>query len=104
MITSTVPASTIALRRRAIRFIRRGELRKALLALREAASLDQSGASYVRLAHLQMQMGRNDEALQSLKQAMFSFRHDDMRGRARTVARMVLKLDPLDRGALRKAA
>jgi Tfp pilus assembly protein PilF len=104
MISQPPPASTIALRRRAIRFIKRGDSRKALMALREAAAQDQSGPSYVRLAHLQLAMGRNDEALQSLKQALFSFRHEELRGRARTVARMILKLDPADRGALRKAA
>ncbi len=72
--------------------------------MREAAALDPSGASFVRLAHLLLLAGKRDEALQWLKQAMYCFRHDEQRGRARTVARLILKLDPEDASALKKAA
>lgn len=92
------------LRRRAARFSRRGEPRKAVLALREAASLDPSGSSYVRLAHALLSIGRRDDALRALRQALYCFRHDAMRGRARTVAKLVLTLDPADEGARRRAA
>lgn len=92
------------LRRRAARFLRRGEPRKAALALREASALDPSGASYVRLAHALLRAGKRDEALHSLKQALYCFRYDDMRGRARTVARLILELDPADTAARRRAA
>jgi tetratricopeptide (TPR) repeat protein len=93
-----------ALRRRAARFRRKGEPRKAILALREAAALEPSGASFVRLAHLLQEVGKRDEALHALRQALYCFRYDDMRGRARTVARLILALDPEDRAAQKRAA
>jgi hypothetical protein len=92
------------LRRRAARFRRKGEPRKAALALREASALDPSGASFVRLADALQRLGKRDEALHALKQALYGFRYDDMRGRARTVARLILALDPQDSAARRRAA
>jgi hypothetical protein len=94
----------IALRRRAARFVRRGEARKAALALREAAALDPNGALFVRLAHVLQTMGKRDEALHALRQALYCFRHDELRGRARTVARLILALDPDDSAAQKRAA
>lgn len=96
--------SVSALRRRAARWMRKGDARKAALALREATALEPSGASFVRLAHALLAAGRRDDALHALKQALYDFRHDEMRGRARTVARLILKLDPHDLGAQRRAA
>lgn len=93
-----------ALRRRATRFLRKGETRKAVAALREAAALEPSGPAFVRLAHVLSTLGKREEAISALKQALFCFRHDDQRGRARTVARMILQLDPHDPSAQRKAA
>jgi Flp pilus assembly protein TadD len=93
-----------ALRQRATRLLRKGEFRKAVLALREAAGLDQSGASFVRLAHGLLLVEKRDEALHALRQALYCFRHDDQRGRARTVAGLILKLDPGDRNARKRAA
>lgn len=93
-----------ALRKRAARFLRKKEPRKAALALREAAALEPSGQAFVRLAHVLLLTGKQDEALHWLKQALYSFRHDDQRGRARSVARLILKLDPADASALRRAA
>lgn len=92
------------MRHRATRLVRKGEFRKAVLALREAAALEPSGASYVRLAHGLLLIERRDEALHALRQALYCFRHDDQRGRARTVALLILKLDPADRNARKKAA
>ena len=96
--------SVRALRRRAARFLRKGETRKAILALREATALAPTGAAFVRLAHVLTRTGRQDEALHALKQALYCFRYDDMRGRARTVARLILALDPHDRTAQKRAA
>jgi Tfp pilus assembly protein PilF len=96
--------SALALRRRALRFVRRGELRKAIVALREAVVLEDSGQSHVRLAHVLQRAGKQSEALHALRQALYAFRHDAMRGRARTVARLILKLDPQDAAAQRRAA
>lgn len=101
---STFPDPLRALNRRAARLLRKGEVRKAALALREAASLSPHGPAFVRLASVLERLGKREEALQALKQALYCFRHDHQRGRARTVARMILKLDPADVGAQRKAA
>lgn len=92
------------LNQRAARLLRKGEPRKAALALREAASLAADGPAYVRLAHVLERIGKHEEALQALRQALYCFRHEHQRGRARTVARMILRLDPGDASALRKAA
>src|SRR5689334_9512212 len=94
----------LALRRRASRLLRKDEGRRAAQVLREAAQLDPTGASFVRLAHVLLGLGKREEALHWLKQALYCFRHDDQRGRARTVARLILKLDPADASAQRKAA
>lgn len=96
--------SITLLRRRAARLIRRGEPRKAALALREVAALEPTGSNYVRLAHALSEIGRRDDALRALRQAAYCFRHDDMRGRARTVAKLILRLDPGDASARRRAA
>jgi tetratricopeptide (TPR) repeat protein len=102
---STLPIDPLrALKQRAARLLRKGEPRKAALALREAAALRPDGPNFVRLARVLELLGKHDEALHALKQALYCFRHDHQRGRARTVARMILKLDPADLGAQRKAA
>src|SRR5262245_40605886 len=94
----------LALRKRAARLLHKKEPRKAALALREAAALDPTGPAIVRLAHVLLLTGKQKEALHWLKQALYSFRHDEQRGRARTVARLILKLDPADAHAQRRAA
>jgi hypothetical protein len=96
--------SALVLRKRAARLLHKKEPRKAALALREAAALDPSGPGFVRLAHVLLITGKRDDALHCLKQALYCFRYDDQRGRARTVARLILKLDPGDASALRRAA
>jgi tetratricopeptide (TPR) repeat protein len=96
------PAPT--LERRAMRLLRRGDARKAAITLREAAALNPCGASYTRLGYALMRAGRNDEAVRALKEALYCFRHGDMRGRARTVARMILALDPRDATAQKRVA
>ena len=93
-----------ALQRRALRLLRRGESRRALQALREATALSPSGATYTRLGHALLEAGKTDEALHAFRQALYCFRYDAMRGRARTVARMILELDPADAAAQRRVA
>lgn len=98
--TSHDDLSVRAQHRRARRLLRRGEERKALQLLRESAAREPSGATYCWLADGLLQAGKSEEeALQALKQALFAFRFDHMRGRARTVAQWILKLDPTDRSA-----
>jgi hypothetical protein len=96
--------AVLMLRRRAARYMRKGEPRKAAIALQEAAALDPSGPSYVRLAHVLREAGKDEHALRALRQALYCFRHDEMRGRARSVAQLILRLDPSDTTALKRAA
>lgn len=93
-----------ALRRRAARCMRRGETRKAVMALREAAARDPSGPSLVRLAHVLVLLGKREDALHALRQALYCFRHEAARGKARTVARLILRLDPADAAARKRVA
>ena len=90
--------------RRARRLMRRGDARKALQMLRESAARYQSGAAYCFLAHALIATGKQEEALGALRQALYCFRHTDQQGRARTVARWILTLDPGDRAARRRVA
>ena len=92
------------LHRRAMRLIRRDDARKAVMLLREASALEPTGASFTRLGYALMCAGKQTEAMQAYKEALYSFRHDDMRGRARTVARMILAIDPADSAARKRAA
>jgi len=48
--------------------------------------------------------GKPELALVALKQALYFYRHEDLRGRARTVARWILELDPRDDRARKRAA
>ncbi len=93
-----------ALWRKAARCARRGEHRKAALAMREAVAIEPSAANYCRLGSMLDRAGRRGESVEALKQALFIFRQEDKGGRARTVARMILALDPQDRTAARCAA
>lgn len=93
-----------ALWRRAARFARRSEYRKAALAMREAVALEPTGANYCRLGVMLERADRPSESLDALKQALFLFRRENQAGRMRTVARMVLARDPGNRGASSCAA
>jgi len=90
--------------RRARRLMRRGEERKALQLLRENAARHPSGASYCWLAHALLEREKRDDALHALRQALYAFRQAQLGGRARTVARWILTLDPTDSSARRVRA
>jgi tetratricopeptide (TPR) repeat protein len=92
------------LHRRAVRYRKKGESRKAAIALRQAAAFAPSGPAFVRLAQALSEAGKVAHALHALRQALYCFRHDDLRGKARTVARLILALDPSDTSALKRAA
>jgi hypothetical protein len=98
------PSAIATLHRRAARHMKKREPRKAAIALRQAAALEPTGAAFVRLARALCSAGKVDAALHALRQALYCFRHDDLRGKARTVARLILELDPYDEVALRRAA
>jgi tetratricopeptide (TPR) repeat protein len=98
------PHTSRAMRRRACRLERRGEERKALALLRDAVAREPTGATYCWLADALVRAGRREQALEALRQALYFYRHEDMRGRARTVARWILALDPGDDRARKRAA
>jgi len=97
-------SAVVALRRRAARYMKKRAPRKAAIALRQAAALEPSGPSFVRLSRALAASGKLQCALHALRQALYCFRHDELRGKARTVARLILALDPNDAAALRRAA
>ncbi|HEY8428897.1 MAG TPA: hypothetical protein VIL20_11005 [Sandaracinaceae bacterium] len=89
------------LKRRAQRLARKGDYRKAALALRELAALTGDAAAWVALGDMLRRARRVPEALQALRQGMYLHRRAGAEGRARTVARMIVALDPWDAKAAR---
>ncbi|MEQ9074011.1 MAG: hypothetical protein RLP09_09155 [Sandaracinaceae bacterium] len=82
------------LTRRARRHARRGDYRKAALALRERVALRGDAASWVALGDMLRRARRVPEAVKALKQGMYLHRQRGAEGRVRTVARMLVALDP----------
>ena len=89
------------LKRRARRFAMKGDFRKAALALRERAALLGDAPSWVALGDMLRRARRDREALAALKQGMYLHRQAGAVGRVRTVARMIVALDPWDAKAAR---
>jgi Flp pilus assembly protein TadD len=89
--------------RRAQRFLRKGQYRKAALVLRKLAGSSEEPRHWVTLGHMWRRARRRDQALDALKQGMFLHKRRGASDRARTVARMILELDPQDSGAFRLA-
>lgn len=84
------------LKRRAQRHSRRGDYRKAALALREYAALTGEARAWVALGDMLRRARRIPEAIDALRQGMYLHRRAGADGRARTVARMIVALDPWD--------
>ena len=97
------------LTRRARRHARKGEYRKAALALRERVALTGDARSWVALGDMLRRARRIPEAIHALRQGMYLHRQAGAPDRARTVARMIVALDPWDAkaaqyGAVEKAS
>jgi tetratricopeptide (TPR) repeat protein len=92
------------LKRRAQRLARKGEYRKAALALRERVTLTGDAPSWVALGDMLRRARRTPEALNALRQGMYLHRQAGALGRARTVARMIVALDPWDAQAARMSS
>ena len=84
------------LKRRARRHAGKGDYRKAAIALRERAGLVGDAASWVALGDMLRRARREREAVSALKQGMYLHRQAGAVGRVRTVARMIVALDPWD--------
>jgi Flp pilus assembly protein TadD len=67
----------------------RGDLRKAVLALRERAALVDDGASWVMLGVMLRRVGRRDEAHAALRTGIYHHRRAGAHGRARTTTRIL---------------
>jgi predicted Zn-dependent protease len=83
---------------------RAGEYRKAALALRELVTLEDSPAAWVALGDMLARARRPDDALHALRQALWRHRRLGADARARTVARLIVAIDPSDGDARRFAA
>jgi hypothetical protein len=92
------------LTRRARRLARKGEYRKAALALRERVMLAGDAASWVTLGDMLRRARRLSEAIDALHQGLYLHRQAGAMGRVRTVARMIVALDPWDAKAARYTA
>lgn len=95
---------TAVLRRRANRHARRGEYRKAALALRQLAALRGDAASWVALGDMLSRARRPEEAVVAFRRGLWLHRQAGATGRARTVARLILSIVPGDAHATRHAA
>ena len=89
------------LRRRAQRLASKDEPRKAALALRELTARTDAAAHWVLLGDMLRRARRPDEALAALREGLWRHRQAGALGRARTVAALVLALDPTDSQAQR---
>jgi uncharacterized protein HemY len=92
------------LRRRARRLARQGELRKAALALRELTALCDDAATWVMLGDMLRRARREDEAVQALREGLWRHRQAGSDLRARSVARLILALEPGDTKLMRFAS
>lgn len=98
---SNEPAEII--RRRAHKLARKGDFRKAALALRELTAHRNDGATWVMLGSMLRRARREDEALQALREGLWLHRQAGHDLRARSVARLILEIAPLDVKAARFA-
>lgn len=89
------------LKRRARRCARKGDYRGAAVALKKRVSLVDDAPSWVQLGDMLRRARREHEALRALKQALYRHRRAGALGRVRTVARMIVAIDPLDPQATR---
>lgn len=87
------------LKRRARRFAKQGDFRRAAVALREHAAITGDAASYVALGDMLRRARRVPDAISALKQGMYLHRRCGASGRAQTVARMIIALDPWQRAS-----
>lgn len=77
------------LKRRARRHARRGDYRKAAIALREHAALTDRAASWVALGDMLRRARRMPDAIHAFKQGIYLHRRRGALRRAQTVERML---------------
>jgi Tfp pilus assembly protein PilF len=78
---------------RALRLRRKGELRRAAVALREACALDESHAArWLWLSDVLGRMGKRHDAEQALKQALFLRQQWGEKAKANVIRGLLLRL------------
>jgi Flp pilus assembly protein TadD len=78
---------------RAHRLRRKGELRRALVALREACGLDeQHAARWVWLSYVLRLLGKRDEAEQAMKQALYLRQRNGEKSKANVIRDLLFQL------------
>jgi hypothetical protein len=90
------------LRRRAHKHARKGNFRKAVVALRQLAALDGRPAHWVALGDALRRARKEREAIRALRQGLFLHSRAGADARACSVAQLILELDPSDRVAERQ--
>ena len=95
-IMSSTDSEVSILARRARRYARRGQFRKAAIAQRQHAALTDTPASWVRLGDMLRRAGRRNEALRAFHQGMYRHRIAGAYARMSSVAKLILKIDPND--------
>jgi tetratricopeptide (TPR) repeat protein len=93
-----------ALLRRARRLARDRDYRKAALALRELTARCPDARAYALLGDMLRRARRDEEAVAAFKEAMWLQRQAGAQGRVRTLARLILAIDPADAKVARLAA
>jgi len=92
------------LKRRASRLAGKGELRKAAIVLRDLVARHESAAAWVLLGDMLVRARRTDEGLDAFRQGLWLHRQGGADRRVRTVARLIVALDPADAKMARLAA
>lgn len=78
---------------RSLKLQRKGELRRALLTMREATSLDESNAArWMLFAHMLIQLGQRDDAERAMKQSLYLREQRGQKVKANVIRRLLLKL------------
>ena len=78
---------------RAQKLRRKGELRRAVVTLREACALDErNSARWVMLGDVLFRMGKREEASRAMKQAVYLLERRGDRPRANVIRRLILNL------------
>ena len=90
-------------RRRARRQMSKGNARKAALALREIVRLTGEASAWVRLGDALTRARRHGDAAQALWQGLWIYKQRGEAGRVRSVARLILEVDPTNDKAARLA-
>ena len=92
------------LKRRALKLARKGEYRKAAIALRERAALVADAASWGMVGGMRARARRPEDAVAAYRQGMWLHQQNGAPRRARTVAKLIAEIDPHDRAALKLAS